>query len=296
LGNPDGSENLPEEALSSLLAVQEIGNATGIFNLHGTTIHWIGHDDWRFLQLVTIAGMATDNFFVLLPDSRTFSQIVKSLGHWHDLCKVADSRSSPDGLLTAALSASLSISEDSKDGVASTDYREAYEKAVLHYERLKASSSSRDKDFCTWFEQLLIHQWHTGLLGTDLIRTLCTTHQRVIGKSGLERARPLFDRRVASIVEAADDSVDNCWIAGYFYLAAMLESQHLEALAALNPQWSRRFAAARSGSAVLGAAPALTGRATFAPYETPMSSELLAAALRTLRRLSDQHTRRLRGK
>jgi hypothetical protein len=283
-------DQLKPIAVSSLLAIHDIAYGSGLFDVNASTSHWLGYNDWRFLQDVSIAGMATDDFFVCLPDARTFAQVTRSLDTWARLCDVAATDTVED-VLCAAVMAAVSLYSSRKLGHVAT-YREAYSMASALYLGLRNTRTREAIDYTAWFEQLLVHQWHSGLLGSDLVRELCAAHRGAVGDAGLARALQLFDARTQAIIAAAErDPAEHCWVAGYFDLASTLGSETANGLATFHGAWLRRLAAERSGSAALGSVPQVSARAAFAPYDTPHSSELLAAALAALRKLTDQHAR-----
>lgn len=281
-------------ATAALLAFNELAFGSGLFNVQDN-LSRIEHNDWINAQEVSLAGLATDDWFLTLSEAFTLSEALQVADDWNKLAALADEGASPRELLTAALSASiaatgigLGLSEDST-------YEEIFEQATSYYSSHWEKSDRISKRFCAWYEFELPMQWHSAFFGAGTLRMCCSEYQRVADHAfrrdtgdRWRSPRSYIDARFAQILDVITDDADrseHCWLAGYFELASAIESTKLDKLVELSPFWRERMAAQHAGSRLAGKAFShVKGKHRLAPYPTPEGSDLFIRARSKLRK------------
>lgn len=289
-------------ATSALLAFNEVAFSSGLFNVRNDLAR-IGQSDWIRAQEVSLAGLATDDWFLTLSDAFTLSETIQAADDWNRLAALADDGASPRELLTAALCASFVATGAVSSLDENSTYEEIFEQATTYYSSHRERSDRISKRFCAWYEFELPMQWHSAFFGASTLRRCCSEYRRV-AEQAIRRdtgdhwrsPRTYVDTRFAKILDVITDDADkgeHCWLAGYFELASAIESTKLDKLLELSPFWRERTAAQHAGSRLAGKAfSRVKGKHRLAPYSTPEGSELFIRARSMLRK---RHTAALRS-
>jgi energy-coupling factor transporter ATP-binding protein EcfA2 len=289
----------PEDYLSSeetaaLLVVQEIALGSGLFEVRGSNVY-LGPQDWRFLQEVELANQVTDNYFVLLPDATTLSEMYRAASLWNRLGDMAPQMSTEAMLATAIEAACLTVELD-RDLELCEDYDAAFERACEVYLSSLGRGGSTSFAFVQWFERDLPFQWHSALFGGERIRSMAARHHELREQQPRQEYphrvdATLFEGRLRYLLESlegaevSEDESRHSWIAGYFELASVFGFERLDQLSTLCPRWQRDSAGVRAGAATVGIlqrSPSSGWRG--APYPTPEGTELQAAGIAALKR------------
>jgi energy-coupling factor transporter ATP-binding protein EcfA2 len=285
---------LKAEEATAILALQEIGHGSGLFDMTGYRLYF-STDDWRFLQKVQLANQATDDVFLLLPDATTLSEILRSGALWNDLVDLSAELTPIQLFATGIEAACLTVLRD-EDLTAQDDYGNAFRRAASIYEECLPRHGSTARAFVQWFERDLPLQWHSGLLSGEQIRSFAAKHKELSAHPARRDYKEridttLFETRLRYLLDGLenadpeDEASRHSWVAGYFELASALNSEQLERLSRVYSRWQRDSAGVRAGAATVGSLerkPSTRVRA--APYATPEATELVSTAIAALRR------------
>lgn len=295
------SEDLTPAAVAALLAMQEIAFASGAFNEPEVGVY-AGLAEWTFLQRVTLAGLATDDLFIMLPDAATIREVSMAGRVWNAFSEEvrADSKDVTtdvpvERILTLGVRAACETVQPHDDWD-TNDYDAAVDRALSIYRSCTRSRSHTGDQFLEWFERYLPWQWHSAFFGQGRIRTFCKKYLKAVSQAdripdALGFAKLAFDQRVGPILEGADPDElleQHVWLGGYFDVAASLDSKHIASLGSLSGIWLKRVTAHRAGSAAAGSVSLTKGRRRFAAYQTPEGDELMRIAQDVLRRARDR--------
>jgi|GEM_PF-2752293 len=285
---------LKPEEITAILALQEIGYGSGLFDITGHRLYY-STDDWRFLQKVQLANQATDDVFLLLPDATTLSEILRSAALWNELVDLSAEMTPLQIFATGIEAACLTVRREEKL-TAQGDYGKAFERAAALYKECLSRQGSTAQAFVQWFERDLPLQWHSALLSGERIRSLVVKHREFSAYPARRDYREkidtaLFEKRLRFLLDGLENSDPegegsrHSWVAGYFELASALNVDQLERLSRIYPRWQRDSAGVRAGAATVGSLERRpSSRVRAAPYATPEGTELVSAAIAALRR------------
>jgi hypothetical protein len=301
--DPDSTDGrrreLPAIAASALLAFQEVTLGSNRFHVIGSGTR-LDRNDWLSAQEVTIAGMATDDYFFTLPEAATLSEIFEVGAAWQGLVEMAERGARNDELLCAAVVASLGPMGGAPEHAPQT-YTQAIEAATDLYEQAKERDDRSSARFRSWYEFDLPMHWHSALLEAEVLHHCFATYLEA-AEDALKRdvdslhksPRALIDvrfERILSVITDDEDRARHCWIAGYFELADALGSSHLQEISTLGPFWRSRTNTLRAGSQVAETLTLAPGADRFAPYVTDEGLDLFMQARDLLRRRRVSATR-----
>jgi ABC-type phosphonate transport system ATPase subunit len=295
--SPEGHiEALPGAATAALLSLQELAYSSTLFTVKSDRCR-LERKDWRAMQEITLAGLATDDWFLTMSEASTLREVFQVGDDWNGLVASIEEGSSVRELFTRVLWATLESTWSKGDARAEGSYEEAFELATEFYVAHRDREDRVSKRFCNWYEFDLPMQWHSAFFGSELLRNCCRRYREAADRAlhrdtsdELVSPRSFLDARWAQILDVItddDDRKEHCWLAGYFALADALESTKLEELVELSTFWRERIAAQHAGSRVAGKTlNRAAGRHQLAPYSTPEGYELFTRARQLLRKRS----------
>jgi hypothetical protein len=263
----------------------------------------IGHDDYRFLQSVEIAGLKTDDLFVTLPDLATYSAVQSGAERWNAVVDHVRAQQ-PDvrTLLRLTLAAVLSQTRGTQlEFERLPSYAELFADVTamfhdaLNVERTKRSEEQRR--LIEWYMQGPPLHWHTALLPVTTIAEVVAVWTEAVSRLQGDDVRTvpmaLLRVRIERILDSAeatsDNGADHVWVAGYFSaVAGHLEPKLYQRLAQIYPAWRQRWTIVRTGSTSAFLSLDVERGSTsivFSPYPTQTGIELFDSARAQLRRL-----------
>ena len=260
--------NAHADDMPTLLAVQELLWDSGVFELDDETDLGGGlrPPEFSFLQRIRIEGQDTDDYFITLPNAKTWSSFLLTGEAWNSITnRWRNDNLSVQAILALSIEAALEISYDGAfmPDVATTVYQDALQKLeqVLIQLNSKGSLTLAEQELINWYIGFVPAHWHSSIFEIDEVSAFVNSWLRIVplysssySYSRTQRQWTLIYRIRRMLEESFDAGRARkyAWLGGYDSLVREIDPPDfpLDRFERIKRLWEQRLKTRRRGAAV----------------------------------------------
>ena len=254
--------------MPTLLAVQELLWDSGAFELEDETDLGGGlrPPEFSFLQRIRIEGQDTDDYFITLPNAKTWSSFLLTGEAWNCITnRWRNENLSVQAILALSIEAALEICRDGAfvSDVATTVYQDALRKLeqVLIDLNSKDSLTLAEQELINWYIGFVPAHWHSSIFEINEISTFVSSWLRIsplysssYSYSRAQRKWTLIYRIRRMLEESYDAGRARkyVWLGGYDRVIREIDPPDfpLDRFERIKRLWNQRLKTRRRGAAV----------------------------------------------
>lgn len=264
----DFDYNAHADDMPTLLAVQELLWDSGVFELDDETDLGGGlrPPEFSFLQRLRIEGQDTDDYFVTLPNAKTWSSVLRTGEAWNSITnRWRNDNLSVQAILALSIEAALEISHNGSfvSDAAPTVYRDALwklEQALIDLNS-KTNLTLAEQELINWYVGFVPAHWHSSIFECDEISSYISSWLRIAplfsssySYSRVQRKWTLIYRVRRMLEESFDAGRARkfAWLGGYGRVVRAIDSPDfpLDKFERIRRLWDQRLKTRRRGAAI----------------------------------------------